>query len=84
MLLKNINDDANTLKELSIALMNANIQPYYLHLLDPVKGAAHFHVDMDMAKAIYHELQASTSGYMLPKLCQEIPHQPYKSLVGNL
>ena len=84
VLLKNINDDARTLKLLSETLMKANIQPYYLHLLDPVKGAAHFHINIDTARAIYHELQASTSGYMIPKLCQEIPHQPYKSLVGNL
>ena len=46
VLLKSINDDADTLAELSEALFAVGVLPYYLHLLDPVIGAAHFNVLM--------------------------------------
>ncbi len=42
MLLKGINDDVSTLADLSRALFDAGVLPYYLHVLDRVSGAAHF------------------------------------------
>lgn len=83
VLLKGINDCPNTLKKLSHTLISSRIQPYYLHLLDPVKGAHHFQTDLKNAKKIYQELQATTPGYLVPKLCQEVAHQPHKILIGN-
>ncbi len=38
-LLKGINNDAETLAELSHALFSAGTLPYYLHVLDKVQGA---------------------------------------------
>ena len=73
VLLKGVNDSS----EVQIALWekgySMGILPYYLHLLDPVAGAAHFEVSKDKAKAILKEIQAELPGYMVPKLAQEIP-----------
>ena len=51
---------------------------YYLHLLDPVAGAAHFEVSKNKAKKIIKEVQDELPGYMVPKLAQEIPGMPSK------
>lgn len=75
VLLHNINDDAAVLISLSKKLFSAGVLPYYLHMLDKVKGAAHFYIDYDRAKQIYRELQAGVSGYLVPKLVVEIQNE---------
>ncbi len=80
VLLKGINDNAQVLKTLSDKLFQAGILPYYLHLLDKVEGAAHFHLEDQRALEIYRELQRITSGYLVPKLAREIANQPNKTL----
>ena len=80
VLLKGINDNAQTLKALSDALFQAGILPYYLHLFDKVEGASHFYLDDASAVKIYQELQAITSGYLVPKLAREIAGEPNKTL----
>lgn len=80
VLLKGVNDDALTLKNLSEALFNARILPYYLHLLDKVEGASHFYLDDKSAVEIYKDLQRMTSGYLVPKLAREIAGEPNKTL----
>ncbi|MDO5054972.1 EF-P beta-lysylation protein EpmB [Pasteurella oralis] len=80
VLLKGINDNADTLKQLGDKLFTANILPYYLHLLDKVEGASHFYIDDKQAIKIYKELQSITSGYLVPKLAREIAKEPNKTL----
>src|SRR5690554_362352 len=82
VLLKDINDQANILAELSEALFEQNIQPYYLHTLDPVAGAAHFAIDDKKARQIYAELLAELPGFLVPKLVREYPNQPAKTPLG--
>ena len=72
VLLHGINDNAETLISLSEKLFAVGVLPYYLHMLDKVKGAAHFYVDTDQAKQIYLEMQARLPGYLVPKLVIEI------------
>ncbi|MBE2899113.1 EF-P beta-lysylation protein EpmB [Pasteurellaceae bacterium 20609_3] len=81
VLLKGVNDNAAVLRALSVALFDAGVLPYYLHLLDKVAGAAHFYVDDATALSLYQQLQASTSGYLVPRLAREIAHQPNKTLI---
>lgn len=71
VLLKNINDDWKTLVALSEALFKAGVQPYYLHLLDRVKGTAHFEVTEERAKEIMQQVCAKLPGYLVPKLTRE-------------
>lgn len=79
VLLKGINDDAQILSELSHALFDTGILPYYLHVLDKVAGAAHFDVPIERAVAIHWRLLNDLSGYLVPKLVQELPNRPYKT-----
>lgn len=83
VLLKNINDDARVLASLSRELFNLGILPYYLFLLDPVMGAAHFDVPQKRAEEIHHQMQSLLPGYLVPRLAREIPGQPAKTLVNQ-
>ncbi|MDE3962978.1 EF-P beta-lysylation protein EpmB [Glaesserella parasuis] len=82
VLLKGINDNAQTLKALSDKLFRNGILPYYLHLLDKVAGASHFYIEDSRAFEIYRELQRITSGYLVPKLAREMAKEPNKTLMG--
>ncbi|MDH2923881.1 L-lysine 2,3-aminomutase [Nicoletella semolina] len=81
VLLKGVNDNAQTLKQLSDKLFDYGILPYYLHALDKVEGAHHFLVDEQKAFSIYKELQQITSGYLVPKFVREEPFEPNKTLL---
>lgn len=82
VMLKGVNDNAHTLKELSDKLFEYGILPYYLHLFDKVAGASHFYIEDERAIEIYRELQKITSGYLVPKLAREIAKEPNKTLKG--
>lgn len=71
VLLKGVNDDAKVLAKLSWRLFEANVLPYYLHVLDKVAGAHHFDVDDARALEIWKALQVNLPGYLLPKLVRE-------------
>lgn len=77
VLLRGINDTPDVLVALSEKLFNAGVFPYYLHMLDKVKGAAHFYVGISRAKQIYFKMQTQLSGYLVPKLVVEIQSKKY-------
>ncbi|MCU6669303.1 EF-P beta-lysylation protein EpmB [Enterobacteriaceae bacterium H4N4] len=79
VLLRGVNDNAATLADLSNALFDAGVMPYYIHVLDKVQGAAHFMVHDEEARAIMRELLTLVSGYMVPKLAREIGGEPSKT-----
>lgn len=81
VLLAGINDHATILAELSQALFAYGVLPYYLHLLDKVKGAAHFDMSFVNAQAIYHQLQTLLPGYLVPRLAREEPGKLHKTLL---
>lgn len=78
VLLKGVNDDVETLCQLSHALFGVGVMPYYLHVLDKVAGSAHFDLPIDRAIQIYWQLLEKLSGYLVPKLVQEMAGKPYK------
>ena len=74
VLLKGVNDDADTLAELSRGLMDAGVMPYYLHLPDRVRGTAHFDVaEAEGAAAGGRARARRLSGYLVPRLVREVP-----------
>ncbi|HEN4771253.1 TPA: EF-P beta-lysylation protein EpmB [Legionella pneumophila] len=81
VLLAGVNDDAVTLSKLSHTLFDYGITPYYLHLLDKVKGSAHFDMPFLRAQSIYHQLQSLVPGYLLPRLVREEPGRSSKTLL---
>ena len=78
VLLKGVNDDVETLVQLSRALMDAGVVPYYLHLPDRVRGTAHFEVAEAIAQRLVEGVSARLSGYLVPRLVREVPGAPYK------
>jgi EF-P beta-lysylation protein EpmB len=81
VLLKGINDNANTLIRLSEILFEAGILPYYLHVLDKVQGAAHFDLPLEKAKQLHAEITKQLPGYLVPRLVREDPYQQAKTLL---
>lgn len=79
VLLKGVNDCDQTQVALSEALARAQVQPYYLHQLDKVQGAAHFGVSDDRARAIARAMHKNLPGFLVPKLVREIPGEPGKT-----
>lgn len=79
VLLKGINDDIATHKQLCEILVDNGILPYYLHQLDRVQGTAHFEVDQNDGLQLVKELSASLSGYAVPKYVSEIPGRSSKT-----
>ena len=78
VLLRGVNDDVDTLADLSRALMDAGVVPYCLHLLDRVRGTAHFDVAEVEARRLVETLSTRLSGYLVPRLVREVPGAPYK------
>ncbi|MDR3448099.1 MULTISPECIES: EF-P beta-lysylation protein EpmB [unclassified Dyella] len=78
VLLRGINDDADTLAALSERLFAAGVLPYYLHQLDRVQGAAHFEVDDERALALIEAVRHRLPGYLVPKLVREVGGEPSK------
>jgi EF-P beta-lysylation protein EpmB len=81
VLLKSVNDNADTLVNLSEKLAALRVVPYYLHLLDPVDGAAHFDVDAERAGQLMTAIRARLPGYLVPTLVREQAGKPGKSPV---
>ncbi len=78
VLLKGVNDDADTLSELCERLVDLGVLPYYLHQLDRVSGAAHFEVPELEGKRLLQELRERLPGYCVPKYVREVPGKRYK------
>lgn len=82
VLLRGVNDSAETLVALSQALFSARVLPYYLHQLDPVSGTSHFAVSDDEARQLVTEIMKTLPGYLVPKLVREIAGNSSKTLLG--
>ena len=81
VLLQGINDSVDALTELSEALFETHVLPYYLHVLDKVQGAAHFDMPEARALQLHRELTARLPGYLVPKLVREVAGAPSKTAV---
>jgi len=82
VLLRGINDATDTLATLSERLFDCGVLPYYLHLLDPVSGAAHFDVAETVGRRLIEELRARLPGYLVPRLVRETPGELSKTVVA--
>ena len=78
VLLKDINDSAEALMDLSYTLFDQGVLPYYIHQLDPVEGAAHFQCSDAIALSIMAKVRATLPGYLVPRLVVEKPGKTSK------
>lgn len=79
VLLAGVNDQLATLKALSEDLFSLGIIPYYLHVLDKVKGAAHFAIPESEIDHLYKGLLTNLPGYLVPKLVMDLPEKDSKT-----
>ncbi|RUR28147.1 EF-P beta-lysylation protein EpmB [Vreelandella nanhaiensis] len=79
VLLRGVNDCVETLATLSERLFEAGVLPYYLHVLDPVKGAVHFDVPDDEARTLVTRLRDHLPGFLMPRLVREVPGEASKT-----
>ncbi len=81
VLLKGINDSADTIVALSESLFQAGVLPYYLHLLDKVEGAAQFDCEESKAHQLMNDVSARLPGFLVPKLVREVAGARAKTLI---
>lgn len=84
VLLAGVNDAAATIAAHARRLFAAGVLPYYMHLTDPVAGAAHFDVDAARARAIETDLRGLLPGYLVPRFVREVPGRDAKTPLSEL
>lgn len=82
VLLKGVNDEAETMERLMRALVAARIKPYYLHHGDLAHGTAHFRTTIDEGQAILRRLRGRVSGLCQPTYVLDIPGGHGKVPIG--
>lgn len=82
VLLKGINDNADTMKELLLKLVHMRVRPYYLYQCDLSKGISHFRTKVDTGIDIIHKLTGNISGYAVPKYVIDAPGGGGKVPIG--
>jgi lysine 2,3-aminomutase len=73
VLLKKINDDAATMKELMLGLVKARIRPYYLYQCDLCEGIEHFRTRVETGIDIIRELTGNISGFAVREFVIDAP-----------
>jgi EF-P beta-lysylation protein EpmB len=82
VLMRGVNDDADTLADLSRSLLALGVLPYYLHQLDRVRGTAHFEVDEARGRELIEELRGRLPGYAVPRYVREIAGERGKTPIA--
>jgi EF-P beta-lysylation protein EpmB len=82
VLLRGVNDDADTLAELSRRLLRHGVLPYYLHQLDRVSGTAHFEATEEEGLRLVESLRGKLPGYGVPRYVREVAGEPCKRPLG--
>ncbi len=73
VLLKDVNDDVDTMKTLVQKLLMMKVRPYYLYQLDAITGTSHFKVDIKKGIEIIQGLRGHTTGYGIPQYIIDAP-----------
>jgi len=73
VLLRDVNDDVETLEALMRALIEARIKPYYLHHGDLAPGTSHFRTTIAKGQKLMRALQSRASGLCQPRYVLDIP-----------
>jgi lysine 2,3-aminomutase len=73
VLLKGVNDDLTTMKNLVQKLLIIRVRPYYLFQADLTKGTSHFWTPINKGLEIISGLQGYTSGLCVPHFAVDLP-----------
>jgi lysine 2,3-aminomutase len=73
VLLRGVNDDVKTLKDLFHGLLKIRVRPYYLYQCDPVVGTSHLRTSVRKGMELIAGLRGHTSGYAVPTYVIDAP-----------
>jgi lysine 2,3-aminomutase len=82
VLLRGVNDDADTLGALMRAFVETRIKPYYLHHADLAPGTARFRTSIEHGQALMRSMRGRLSGLCQPTYVLDIPGGHGKSPIG--
>jgi lysine 2,3-aminomutase len=82
VLLRGVNDDAQTLADLMRAFVEARVKPYYLHNLDAAPGTSHFRTTIAEGQRLVRALRGRLSGLAQPTYVLDIPGGHGKVPIG--
>jgi len=87
VLLRGVNDDYESMRDLLYGLERISVRPYYLFQCDPVRGTDHFRAEIWTGMEIMERLWRNISGLCLPRYVLDcpggrgkIPLQPFSLL----
>jgi EF-P beta-lysylation protein EpmB len=80
VLLRGVNNDIDSLVNLSERLIDCGVLPYYLHQLDRVTGVAHFEVPRERGLELISQMRSRLPGYAVPRYVKEEPGEPSKTV----
>ncbi|TDJ42091.1 MAG: EF-P beta-lysylation protein EpmB [Gammaproteobacteria bacterium] len=84
VLLRGVNDNCQALIQLSEALYQQHVLPYYLHMPDKVAGTHHFDVPEERARQLVRQMSDALPGYLVPRLAREVPGATAKEILNFL
>jgi lysine 2,3-aminomutase len=73
VLLKDVNDDVETMTKLMHGLLRIRVRPYYIYACDMVPGSSHFRSTINKGLQIISGLRGWTSGYAVPQFIVDTP-----------
>ena len=82
VLLRDVNDDAESLERLMRRFVENRIKPYYLHHADRANGTAHFRTAIDAGRTLVDGLRGRVSGICQPTYVLDLPGGHGKSPIG--
>ncbi|MSP19403.1 MAG: KamA family radical SAM protein [Bdellovibrionales bacterium] len=78
VLLRSVNDNAQTLIALSEQLFEMGVLPYYLHHPDPAEGTSQFYLSVEEGKRIWEAMRRELPGYLVPRYVKDVVGEAYK------
>lgn len=73
VLMKGVNDDPDTMRQLMKGLLAMRVRPYYIYQADLTKGANHFRTPLSVGLDIMDKLRGHISGLAVPQFVIDAP-----------
>jgi len=73
VLLRGVNDNVETMRQLVHGLLKNRVRPYYLYQCDPISGSSHFRTSVRRGLQIVAGLRGHTTGYGVPTYVIDAP-----------
>ena len=73
VLLRGVNDEAETLRRLFRGLLRLRVRPYYLHHADLVAGTAHLRTTIETGLTLVAALRGTLPGMAIPQYVIDLP-----------